>query len=156
MEIWNRYGPTAARVHGKPGRAVRPSSQTIDVHSHVAVPEEAQFVKPHLDFGSIPLVKFATTDTRALNQRQDAERTSRMTKYDERLADLEEMGIDLQVLWQGLQRLALRHCGCFSRGAALLLFFLLPAQIPAGAANPPGSSLGFWRRSDATVEGAIP
>jgi aminocarboxymuconate-semialdehyde decarboxylase len=56
MEIWNRYGPTAARVHGKPGRAVRPSSQTIDVHSHVAVPEAAQFVKPHLDFGSIPLV----------------------------------------------------------------------------------------------------
>jgi aminocarboxymuconate-semialdehyde decarboxylase len=62
MEIWNRYGPTAARVHGKPGRAVRPSSQTIDVHSHVAVPEAAQFVKPHLDFGFIPLVKFATTD----------------------------------------------------------------------------------------------
>jgi aminocarboxymuconate-semialdehyde decarboxylase len=87
MEIWNRYGPTAARVHGKPGRAVRPSSQTIDVHSHVAVPEAAQFVKPHLDFGSIPLVKFATTDTRALNQRQDADRTSRMTKHDERLAD---------------------------------------------------------------------
>jgi aminocarboxymuconate-semialdehyde decarboxylase len=62
MEIWNRYGPSAARVHGKPGRAVRPSSQTIDVHSHVAVPEAAQFVKPHLDFGFIPLVKFATTD----------------------------------------------------------------------------------------------
>ena len=54
MEIWNRYGPTAARVHGKPGRAVRPSSLTIDVHSHVAVPEAAQFVKPHLDFGSMP------------------------------------------------------------------------------------------------------
>jgi aminocarboxymuconate-semialdehyde decarboxylase len=98
MEIWNRYGPTAARVHGKPGRAVRPSSLTIDVHSHVAVPEAAQFVKPHLDFGSMPLVKFATTDTRALNQRQDTDRTSRMTKYDERIADLDEMGIDLQVV----------------------------------------------------------
>jgi aminocarboxymuconate-semialdehyde decarboxylase len=98
MEIWNRYGPTAARVHGKPGRAVRPSSLTIDVHSHVAVPEAAQFVKPHLDFGSMPLVKFATTDTRALNRRQDTDRTSRMTKYDERIADLDEMGIDLQVV----------------------------------------------------------
>jgi hypothetical protein len=30
-----------------------------------------------------------------------------------------------------------------------------PAQIPAGAANAPGSSLGFWRRSDAEAEGAI-
>ena len=29
-----------------------------------------------------------------------------------------------------------------------------PAQIPAGAANAPGSSLGFWRRSDVTAEGA--
>jgi hypothetical protein len=26
-------------------------------------------------------------------------------------------------------------------------------QIPAGAANAPGSSLGFWRRSDAEAEG---
>jgi hypothetical protein len=28
-------------------------------------------------------------------------------------------------------------------------------QIPAGAANAPGSSLGFWRRSDAKAEGAV-
>jgi hypothetical protein len=30
-----------------------------------------------------------------------------------------------------------------------------PAQIAACAANAPGSSLGFWRRSDAAVEGVI-
>ena len=46
----------------------------------------------------MPLVNFATPDTRTLNQQQDADRTSRMTKYDERLADLEEMGVDLQVV----------------------------------------------------------
>lgn len=97
-EVWNRFGPTAARSHGKPGRTIRPSSMTIDVHSHVAVPEAANFVKPHLEIASMPLVHFATADTRALNQRQDADRTSRMTQYDERLADLEEMGIDLQVV----------------------------------------------------------
>jgi len=97
-EVWNRYGPTAARTHGKPSRTLRPSSKTIDVHSHVAVPQAANFVKQHLDGASVPLMKFATADTRALNQRQDAERASRMTKYDERLADLEEMGIDLQVV----------------------------------------------------------
>ncbi|MGC1352684.1 MAG: amidohydrolase family protein [Xanthobacteraceae bacterium] len=97
-EVWNRFGPTAAREHGKPGRAVRPSSITIDVHSHVAVPEAASFVKPHLDLMSIPLVSFATPETRTLNQQQDAARTSRMTQYDERLADLEEMGVDLQVI----------------------------------------------------------
>jgi hypothetical protein len=30
-----------------------------------------------------------------------------------------------------------------------------PAQIPAYAANAPGSSLGFWRRSDDRAMGAI-
>jgi hypothetical protein len=28
-------------------------------------------------------------------------------------------------------------------------------QIPAGATNAPGSSLGFWRQSDAEVDGAV-
>jgi len=97
-EVWSRFGQTAARRHDRPGRTVRPSSMTIDVHSHVAVPEAASFVKPHLEIASMPLVKFATADTRALNRQQDADRTSRLTKYDERLADLEEMGIDLQVV----------------------------------------------------------
>lgn len=97
-KIWNCFGPTAARTHGRPGRVVRPSSMTIDVHSHVAVPEAASFVKPHLDLASIPLVSFATRDTRALNQQQDVDRASRMTQYDERLRDLEEMGVDLQVV----------------------------------------------------------
>jgi aminocarboxymuconate-semialdehyde decarboxylase len=55
-------------------------------------------VKPHLEIKSMPLVRFATPDTRALNQQQDADRTSRMTQYDERLADLEAMGVDLQVV----------------------------------------------------------
>ena len=97
-EVWNRFGPTAARASRQPGRTVRPSSITIDVHSHVAVPEAADFVKPHLEIKSMPLVRFATPDTRVLNQQQDADRTSRMTQYDERLADLEAMGVDLQVV----------------------------------------------------------
>jgi len=65
-EVWNRFGPTAARSHGKPCPAIRPSSMTIDVHSHVAVTEVANFVKPHLKIASMPLVNFATSDTRAL------------------------------------------------------------------------------------------
>src|ERR1700731_4471807 len=32
-------------------------------------------------------------------------------------------------------------------------FSLPPAQIPACAANAPGSSLGFWRRSDDMAKG---
>lgn len=93
---WNRYGPTAARAAG--ARGPRPDGVTIDIHSHVAVPAAAAFVRPHLDPATIPLVGFATPQTRALNARQDLDRTGVMTSHDGRLADLDAMGIDLQVV----------------------------------------------------------
>ena len=98
MNPTNRYGPTAARKHGKPGREVRPASITIDIHSHVAVPAAAEFVKPHLDLATIPLAHFATAETKALGQKQEADRRSRMIQYDERLADMDAMGVDMQLV----------------------------------------------------------
>jgi aminocarboxymuconate-semialdehyde decarboxylase len=95
---WNRYEPTAARPRGKLGRSLRPQSVTIDIHSHIAVPEAAAFVQPHLDLATIPLAHFATPETKALNQRQETDRRSRMIDFDDRLADLDAMGIDLQVV----------------------------------------------------------
>src|SRR5918992_583746 len=95
---WNKYGPTAARSHGRSGREVRPRSMTIDIHSHVAVPAAAAYVQPHLDPSTIPLVHFATPGTKDLNRRQDGDRQSRMTEYDERIAELDAMGIDLQLV----------------------------------------------------------
>jgi hypothetical protein len=98
QQQWNKYGPTAARQHGRPGRELRSNRVTIDMHSHVAVPKAFEFVKPHLDLSTIPLAHFATPETKALNQQQDAERSPRMIGYDERLADLDAMGIDLQLV----------------------------------------------------------
>jgi len=96
---WNRYGPTAARPHGaKPGRATRPQSITIDIHSHIAIPQAAEFVRPHLDPAAINLINLATPETKALNLRQDADRQALMTDHDQRLADLDAMGIDLQLV----------------------------------------------------------
>jgi aminocarboxymuconate-semialdehyde decarboxylase len=98
-ENWNRYAPTAARPAGaKPGRVVRPASITIDIHSHIAVPRAAEFVKPHLDPATIPLARFAAPETQAINMRQDAERRGVMTSYEQRHADLDAMGIDLQLV----------------------------------------------------------
>ncbi|MBI4273411.1 MAG: amidohydrolase family protein [Rhizobiales bacterium] len=96
--VWNKYAATVARKHGKPGRGVRPKSITIDIHSHAAVPQAAAFVKPHLDPTSIPLAHFASADTKELNQRQESDIHSRMTAYDERLADLDRMGVDRQLV----------------------------------------------------------
>src|SRR5205809_1952905 len=55
----NKYEGTTARKHGKPGRKIRPQSTTIDIHSHVAVPQASAFLKPHLDMTKIPLAHFA-------------------------------------------------------------------------------------------------
>jgi aminocarboxymuconate-semialdehyde decarboxylase len=96
-EQWNKYGPTAARSHGRPGRQARPKSVTIDVHSHVAVPEAAQFVAPHLDMANNPLSHFAAPDTKALNQKQEADIRAR-ADHASRLADLDAMGIDMQMI----------------------------------------------------------
>jgi aminocarboxymuconate-semialdehyde decarboxylase len=94
---WNKYAPTAARSHGKPGRETRPKSITIDIHSHVAVPAAAKFVEPHLDWSTIPLAHFANAETRALGQKQEADIRER-AGHDHRLADLDAMGIDVQLI----------------------------------------------------------
>jgi len=98
MTQWNKYAPTAARQHGRPGREVRPQSITIDIHSHVAVPAAADFVKPHLDPMTNPLVLHATPQTRALNQKQEQDIRERITRHDRRLADLDAMGVDFQLV----------------------------------------------------------
>ena len=90
---------TAARKHGKPGREARPKSITIDMHTHVAVPRAAEFVKPHLDVSTIPLAHFAYAETKALNAKQEADIRSRIVgNYDERFADMDEMGVDMQLV----------------------------------------------------------
>jgi aminocarboxymuconate-semialdehyde decarboxylase len=97
-EETNHYGATAARTHGRPGREVRPSSMTIDMHSHVMVPEAAALVGPHIDMTTVPLAHFATPNTQALNRKQDADRRPNMLDIDVRLADMDAAGIDLQVI----------------------------------------------------------
>jgi aminocarboxymuconate-semialdehyde decarboxylase len=94
---WNKYAPTAARRQGRPGRELRPDSITIDVHSHVAVPAAAKFVEPYLDWTTIPLAHFANAETKALSQKQEADIRARIG-HNHRLADLDAMGIDVQII----------------------------------------------------------
>jgi aminocarboxymuconate-semialdehyde decarboxylase len=93
----NHYGATAARAHGRPGRETRPASLTVDIHAHVAVPEAAAMVAPHLDRAAMPMARFATPETQALNRRQEADRREISTNLAARLAALDAMGIDLQL-----------------------------------------------------------
>jgi aminocarboxymuconate-semialdehyde decarboxylase len=98
MNVWNKYERTAARKHGRPGREIRPKSITIDMHAHAAVPQAAAFVRPHLDPSTIALTHFVSPETKAVNEKQDADIGSRLTQYDERFADLDAMGVDRQLI----------------------------------------------------------
>ena len=96
QKFWNKYANTAARKHGKPGRELRPKSVTIDMHAHAAVPAAAQFVGDHLDPTTVPLANFASYHTRELNSKQEQDIRPRMTEYDDRLRDMDDMGVDMQ------------------------------------------------------------
>lgn len=60
----NRYGFTAARIHNADGRSRRPSSTTIDIHSHIFVREAAKVAQPHIDISRISLAYFADNATK--------------------------------------------------------------------------------------------
>jgi aminocarboxymuconate-semialdehyde decarboxylase len=104
MEETNSYGPTAARTHGRPGRETRPKSITIDMHSHIYIPEADAFVAPHLDISTIPMARHSTPATRMLNRKQDADRTGCMTDHKIRIADLDSAGLDMQVVMSAPQQ----------------------------------------------------
>jgi len=95
---WNKYDLTAARRHGRPGCAARPSSVTVDAHSHVAVPAADALVMRHVGASGSALARFATPETRELGQRQTRERLPRMVERDLRLGDLDAMGVDVQAI----------------------------------------------------------
>lgn len=94
----NNYGPTAARKHGRPGRETRPKTVTIDMHSHIFLPEADSFAAPHVDVMTIPLARHATPPTRSLNRKQDQDRMPNMRDHAVRLADMDAAGIDMQVV----------------------------------------------------------
>lgn len=96
--VWNKYEATAARNHGKPGREIRPKSTTIDIHSHVAVPQAGAFVQQYASLLSPGLHEFQSPETAAVNAKQDVDMKTRLTQFDERLKDLDAMGVDMQVI----------------------------------------------------------
>jgi aminocarboxymuconate-semialdehyde decarboxylase len=92
----NRYGLSAARTHGRPGREIRPSSLTVDIHSHVQVPAAAIYARPHQT--PDPRAKVYTEETRVLARKQDADRTPNLVDLVLRMRDFDAMGIDAQVI----------------------------------------------------------
>jgi aminocarboxymuconate-semialdehyde decarboxylase len=120
-EPWNRYDLTAARNHDRPGREVRPTSITIDCHSHIVVAAAADYVRPHSDPSAQPRARFSTPETDQLTAKQGRDRTPLMLpgELDRRLQDMEAMGLDMQLVMP----------------APFQCYYGVPAEIGAKAAR---------------------
>src|SRR5258705_13573254 len=94
----NRYGRTAARINDADGRARRPLSTTIDIHAHIAVPQAAAHAQPHVDMTRVPLAHFSDAASKEINAQQEKDVATVITTIDRRLSDLDNMGIDIQVV----------------------------------------------------------
>jgi aminocarboxymuconate-semialdehyde decarboxylase len=92
----NRYDLTAARAHGRSGREIRPTSPTIDIHSHVQVQAAATYIRPHLT--PDPRASVYTEETRILTRMQDEDRTPNLIDLSLRMRDFDAMGLDAQVI----------------------------------------------------------
>jgi aminocarboxymuconate-semialdehyde decarboxylase len=92
----NRYDLTAARRHFRPGREIRPHSLTVDIHSHVQVPEAAEYTRPHQK--PDPRAASYTEETRILTRKQDEDRTPNLVDLALRMRDFDAMGLDAQVI----------------------------------------------------------
>jgi aminocarboxymuconate-semialdehyde decarboxylase len=69
---------------------------TVDFHSHLAIARAAELVEPHVA-AATPLARFANAETKALNRKQESDVAGR-AGMEQRLADLDAMGIDMQVI----------------------------------------------------------
>jgi aminocarboxymuconate-semialdehyde decarboxylase len=92
----NRYDLTAARIHGRPGREIRPRSLTVDIHSHVQVPAAADYTRPHQQ--PDPRASVYSEETRILTRKQDEDRTPNLVDLALRMRDFDAMGLDVQVI----------------------------------------------------------
>jgi aminocarboxymuconate-semialdehyde decarboxylase len=98
MTAWNKYEPTAARTHGKPGREIRPKSVTIDIHAHVAVPAAGAYVAKHANLAGTGLDKFMSAEVAAVDAKQNEDMKERLISPAIRMKTLDDMGVDMQVI----------------------------------------------------------
>jgi len=94
---------TCAAFGAEPGR--RPLRKragrrplTVDIHCHIATPECQPLVRELFTPDKDPFTRFATAETQEINQRMFASVAPKLTSPEERLKDMDAMGIDIQVI----------------------------------------------------------
>ena len=74
------------------------SSLTVDIHCHIATPDCQPLVRDIFTPDKEPFTRFSTPETQEINQRMFASVAPKLTLPEERLKDMDAMGIDIQVI----------------------------------------------------------
>jgi aminocarboxymuconate-semialdehyde decarboxylase len=92
--------PPAAHGPGIFSGEVRGRSKhlTVDIHCHVQSDKAAVMVKDVFKVENEPSLRYASPHTREVNQAQMARVHPQLTSVEQRLADMDAMGIDIQAL----------------------------------------------------------
>lgn len=91
-----KYAPLPAESSGV---SIRHAGRTrvIDIHCHLGVPEADALAMPHLP--DIPaFIRYSSPPTREVNLNQVASVASKLNGVQERIADMDRLGIDIQVI----------------------------------------------------------
>ncbi len=81
-----------------PSGVAKPNYRTVDVHTHLMVPESADLTKPYFKPEDDPRTFFSSPVTKKLNNEFYVLARDKYTDPDTRLADMDAMGIDVQLV----------------------------------------------------------
>src|ERR1700756_1511428 len=92
--------PPGAQIPGRfPGPAhARGKWFTVDIHCHVLTPKAAEMVAGNADATRHPREVYANERTREVNRQQAERNRVQFTSIENRLADMDRMGIDIQAI----------------------------------------------------------
>lgn len=83
-----RSGSVRVQRHG--------ASKVIDIHAHLSIPAADAVLKPHLQ--GAPAMGFSSPETDAVNRELFARIGRKLVSIEDRLADMDAMGVDIQAL----------------------------------------------------------
>ena len=92
--------PPGAQIPGRfPGPVhARGKWFTVDIHCHVLTPKAAEMVAGNADATRHPREVYANERTREVNRQQAERNRIQFTSIENRLADMDRMGIDIQAI----------------------------------------------------------
>ena len=91
-------GPASGRAPGRVAVRSRYRSLSVDLHCHMYVPAAAEAVAGVFDMETDGLHRFSNEATRDVNARQSETIQEQLVDVGRRLADMDDMGIDIQAI----------------------------------------------------------